>query len=78
MDTGFFNMDIIKSVTEASSLEEAKQLAHTAVDAMPNAKASNINKVKRVIDNSSSLEKLAISMTNFMFAHPSENLAVLK
>jgi hypothetical protein len=78
MKTGFFNMDVIRQVTETAQLEMAKNLAILAIDSQPNATPANINKAKTVINKANSVEMLAISMSNFMLAHPSENLAVIK
>ena len=77
INPGFFNMDLIKQVCALSNITEAKSLCYDAIESMQGASAFNKNKARIVVDKATTIQKLAITLTNFMFAHPSENLKVL-
>lgn len=76
--TGFFNISVINKVFAADTLEEAKSIAMLAIDAQPNAKPHNINKARAIVNAATTKDKLLLSMSNFMLAHPSENLGMNK
>ena len=75
---GFFNMDTVNSIMRINDLVKAKEYAHSKVNANPYAKPCNISKAKYMIEHSTTVEGLARGVANFMLAHPSENLKILR
>lgn len=76
--TGFFTMDTVKAVMEMKDLEEAKRYAFNVVKESEAARCSNVDKANTMINKAKSITDLGISITNFMLAHPSENLKTLR
>jgi len=80
--TGFFSMDDVKAVLAAKDLITAKQLitgrVNDFVAAHSKTKSENLTKVTSVVARSRTKEQLAMAITNFMLAHPSENLKVVR
>lgn len=77
MNTGFFTMDTVIEVCNQRDLQEAKKIAVTAVESSEAAKKENTRKAIQMIDKAKTVEKLGISMSNFLLAHPSENLKTI-
>jgi hypothetical protein len=78
INPGFFNMELITKICSLKDLTEAKNLANETVDLMTKSSAANKQKAKSVIAKATSIQKLGITLTNFMLAHPSENMKVIK
>lgn len=78
INPGFFNMDLIKTVCNQTNIYTAKNLCYNAIESMPGASKENKLKARAVVDKAPTIQKLAITLTNFMLAHPSENLKVMK
>jgi hypothetical protein len=64
------------------NLVDAKAHACSVVDAYvarhPKVHAENVRKAKAAIERASSLNRLAATLANFVLAHPSEGLKVLR
>jgi hypothetical protein len=79
MATGFFTMDTVIAVCAEKDITAARAIAMKDVDAMrQSARAGNIEKATKMIANAKTVNKLGMDITNFMFAHPSENLKTIR
>lgn len=78
MNTGFFTVDVLKEMDKADSLVGAKVIAFQAVKNYGGAKENNIRKANAAIKRAQSKKQLMIACSNFMLAHPSEDLAISK
>jgi hypothetical protein len=78
--TGFFTVDDLHAITTCATAAQAKSAATAIVDefvrAHPKVRTANVKKVTETIAKSSTVDRLAIAMANFMLAHPSENLSM--
>jgi hypothetical protein len=81
IETGFFTMETVRQVT-ALNLVQGKQLALQQLDAFqathPGVHATNLAKARTAIDRATTVNRLALTLANFVLAHPSENLKVLR
>lgn len=81
METGFFTMPDANKVLTLR-LDLAKLYCLGKVDAFvhehPGTHETNIVKAKRMVMRARSSHELAIHISNFILAHTSENLSVLK
>lgn len=75
---GFFTVGTLTLINNAKDLAEAKRIALAAVDAQPNARDKNVKKALAVINRAKSTKDLLLSLSNFMLAHPSEDLSMNK
>jgi isopropylmalate/homocitrate/citramalate synthase len=76
---GFFNMEIVTAVCNEKDLVKAKQIALDRVEATKaDATPENIRKAINMIEKATTIKNLGLSITNFMFAHPSENLKTIR
>lgn len=75
--TGFFTMDTVHAVLAMNDLVEAKNFAMSIVKQSSSARSSNIEKACSMIEKAQSIKKLALDISNFMLAHPSENLKTI-
>jgi hypothetical protein len=76
IEVGFFSMSHVNKIAGAENLFTAKQIALDAIKAKPTAKTNNIAKANQMVANAKSVQGLAIAVTNFMLAHPSEGLGM--
>lgn len=76
--TGFFTMDTVSAVLAMQDLEQAKQFAFSIVKESSTARSTNVDKANSMINKATSVKKLALDISNFMLAHPSENLKALR
>ena len=76
--TGFFTMETVKAVLTMNDLEEAKQFALCAVKQSEAARSTNVDKALAMINKAKTVRDLGINITNFMLAHPSENLKTIR
>jgi hypothetical protein len=80
-ETGFFVMEDAVNVLKQPNLEAAKTYLESRITIFvqkhPAAKKENILKANKMIERATSLDKLSISVANFILAHTSENLAVI-
>ena len=81
-DPGFFTMRDAADVLKQPSLPEAKAFLLAKVKAFvvahPLTRADNIAKAEKAIARGTSLDKLSFSVANFVLAHSSEGLKVIK
>ena len=78
MKQGFFNMDAVNTVIGMTDLEAARGYAQTQIDNCKGATLKNIHSATYAIKKAKSTKELAMTLTNFLLAHPSENLKVIK
>lgn len=70
-------MDTVHSVMAKKDLNEAKEMVFKIIkDA--DARRDNVTKAKAMVEKANSINSLAMAITNFMLAHPSENLKTLR
>jgi hypothetical protein len=74
--TGAFDMNIVADILEIKDIAEAKNKAIVWLKAVDNARPENIQKAISMVNNSTSVKKLAISISNFILAF--QGLAVVK
>ena len=76
--TGIFSMDVVHQILNASSLEEAKNLAKDAVTAIAESgkkvREENIKKAKAMIDKAKNAQNIAFGMSNFILAFQGEKV----
>lgn len=77
MKQGFFNMDVVNQVIKMTDLEAARSLAQKCIDDCKGATAKNVHSAGSAIKKAKSVTDLAMTLTNFLLAHPSENLKVI-
>lgn len=77
MKQGFFNMGVVNQVIAMTDLEGARSVAQQQVDNAKGATQKNITSATNVIKKAKSTKELAMALTNFLLAHPSENLKVI-
>ena len=81
-ETGFFTMKDAAEVLKKEDLAVAKAYLHgkikAFVDVHPGTKEENILKADKMIGRAHSIEKLSLSVSNFVLAHSSEGLKVIK
>lgn len=75
--TSFFSMDLVHEVSNMKDVEAAKLKAAQAVKES-SARNSNKHKALAALGRCSTIENIMITLTNFILAHPSENLAVIQ
>jgi hypothetical protein len=78
MDAGFFTVDTLNEIDAVQDLVVAKEIANKAIADMPNARPYNIKKATAVIVAAKNKRQLMLSLSNFILAHPSENLGMNK
>jgi len=82
METGFFEVADASKVLAFTSLSEGKVYLKGKVDAYvekhPSTKQVNVSKAIQIIDIAKNKTVLATSVVNFVLAHPSEGLRVIK
>ena len=76
--TGFFTADHLRQMNNAVNHAKAKEIAHEAIRAQPDAHPINTKKAQLMVDGSKNKQHLLIGSANFMLAHPSEGLKVIK
>jgi len=81
-ETGFFTMPDAAAVLKHKDLAAAKTYLQDRikafVDAHPGTKKENIIKADQMIGRANSIDKLSVSVANFILAHSSEGLKVIK
>ena len=81
-DPGFFTMKDATEVLKQPNLESAKTFlldtVKTYVEAHPHTHKDNIAKAEQAIARSISIEKLSFTVANFVLAHTSNGLRVIK
>ena len=79
---GFFNMDDVTYVTTCKTLQSAQDYLWGKVNEFQrdhvNVELTNVHKVSNMILKARSVNNLATDVSNFVLAHPSEGLKVLK
>lgn len=82
-ERGFFTMgDVTRILSGCKSLKEAQDSAHELVniyvDKHPKVRVENVRKAVKMIETSRNIQQLGQGMTEFILAHTSENLKVIK
>lgn len=72
---GFFNMNNVIEI-QKMNLIDAKNYLLDIVKAS-NARDNNITKIKLAIEKAKNLNNLSLTISNFILAHPSENLKLI-
>ena len=76
--TGIFSMDVVHQILKAGSLEDAKNLAKEAVQAIAESgkkvREENIKKAKAMIEKAKNAENIAFGMSNFILAFQGEKV----
>jgi hypothetical protein len=76
---GFFNMDTVTAVCKEKDLEAAKQIAFDRIqNNMDGATPENVRKAVTMVERSNSIKNLGLNISNFLLAHPSENLKTIR
>lgn len=75
--TGFFTIDVVNEIIKAKTINEGKQIAFDAIKKFPNAKQKSIDKATLMVNNTTNISQLAFAVSNFILAHPSENLKLI-
>jgi hypothetical protein len=78
MQTGFFTMDDVREIEKMKTLTDAKYFAIGKVDLMPEATKENKHKARAAINKAKSVQGLMLTICNFVLAHPSEHLKVIR
>ncbi len=78
INKGFFTMEDVNKISVMTNIQEAKQYALSRVTAQPNAHLENINKATTVINKAKNINQLVLSISNFVLAHTSEGLSVIR
>lgn len=78
IEAGFFTVDTLNKIDAAKDLREAKKIAMDAIAAQPNARPNNVKKATSTVQRATSKQGLMIALSNFMLAHPSEDLGMNK
>jgi hypothetical protein len=78
MKTGFFNIEILRSIENAPSFSEAKKIAIEAVNSQPKALPKNKKMALDMISRCGSIKSLLIGCGNFLLSHPSEGLGMTR
>ena len=80
-DTGFFVMDDATAVLKLNN-ELSKLYAFTKIDdfvkAHPQTQQKNIDKARKMVQRSHNSTELSFNISNFVLAHTSENLSVIR
>jgi glutamyl-tRNA reductase len=77
IQNGFFTMDTVHAVMAKKNIDEAKEMVNAIIANATTARKENITKARAMVVNANSINSLAMAITNFMLAHPSENLKAL-
>jgi len=82
MEIGFFNQTHVEQVIKAKSLTEARTIVSTAIETFkkehPTVRKDNLVKAEQLVTRAKNPTQLAFAVQNFILAHPSENLRVVK
>jgi hypothetical protein len=82
MQTGFFVMKDAAQVLHYKDLSEAKAYLKQRIDEFlvehPSTEKKNIAKAEQMISSALSIQRLSIAVSNFVLAHTSENLKVIR
>lgn len=81
MRAGFFSMENSAEVLKYTNVDEAKAYANSVVDSYLSKNrplASNVVKVRKDIAAANSVKNLSFIIANYVLAHPSEGLKVLR
>ena len=81
MRAGFFSIKNSHEVSRIADLAQAKKYLHDVVDEYllhNKPLESNIVKVRNDIDKATSVKALVFTTANYVLAHPSEGLKVIK
>jgi hypothetical protein len=77
METGFFTMDTVHAVLSHKDLVAAQTFLRSIVQEAKTARGENVRKAMNMVNNAKSVQSLGLAVTNFLLAHPSENLKTI-
>lgn len=75
--TSVFTMDDVHAIATLS-LDEAKAMIMKIATDNPSVKPITVTKLRNEVSRTKTREKLMMTMANWILAHPSENLKVVK
>jgi len=76
---GFFNMETVTAICNAGDIKTAREIAVDRVNkTKQHATPENVRKAISMIERASTVNKLGIAVSNWMLAHPSENLKSIR
>lgn len=76
---GFFNMETVTKICSEKDLAAARQIAVDRVNkTKQHATPENVRKAMQMIERCNTVSKLGIAVSNWMLAHPSENLKSIR
>ncbi len=75
---GFFTMDFVNEIASKSNLAIAKSMCYDKIDEQPNAFPENIMKARNMVMQANSIRQLVIGLGNFVLAHESPKLKVIR
>lgn len=82
MEQGFFRQEHVNTLVTMKSLKDAKDFVTNAIDQFcddhPGVHYENVTKARKACAKAKSPIDLAMDVQNFILAHPSEGLGVLK
>ncbi len=82
MESGFFVMEDVQRVLDAASVTAGAELLRAKIGKFqaehPRVNPANIAKAEAAIARARTKQQLAFTVTNFVLAHPTEGLKVLK
>ena len=77
-EPGFFTMDFVTEISTKSNLMIAKGMCFDKIAEKPDAKPENIAKAKAMVSSANSLRQLVLGLGNFVLAHESSKLKVMR
>jgi len=76
---GFFTMATVTAVCAQKDLTAAREIAMADVTKMHGiATPENVAKATRMVEKARTVRNLGLDITNFLLAHPSENLKTIR
>lgn len=82
METGFFVQSDVHTILTYKNVTDAKQFVMSKINFFvenhPQTAKTNIHKATSMAGKSRSVKELAFAVQNFIMAHPSEGLSVIK
>jgi hypothetical protein len=74
--TGAFNMDVVHEILAQADIIVAKKIAEDWLNAVDNARDTNIKKAYQMVTRTKSVKDLGMGMSNFILAF--QGLSVIK
>ena len=82
IETGFFQMEDVVQITKLKNLDSGQGYALQKISEFvvqhPRTKPENISKAIKMVNSARTPRGLALDVSNFILAHSSENLKVIR